>query len=78
MSTLKRINYGQIHDMLANQLAEISDNKLTGEELKEEIEKANAMTGIASSIINLGKLQLAGAKLFGKDDSVEKLYIDKE
>lgn len=75
---MKRINYGQIHDMLANQLAEISDNKTTGELLDEEIKKAHAMTGIASSIINLGKLQLQGAKHFGKEEGTERLFIDKE
>lgn len=78
MSRIKRINYCDIHDMLANQLAEISDNKTTGEALEEEIKKAHAMTGIASSIINLGKLQLQGAKHFGKEESTERLFINQE
>lgn len=78
MSKIKRINYGDIHDMLTNQLAEIADNKNTGEQLEEDIKKAHAMTGLASTLINLGKLQLQGAKHFGKDESVEQLYIDQE
>lgn len=77
MSKLKRINYSQIHDMLANQLAEISDNNTTGTQLDEEIKKAHAMTGIASSIINLGKLQLQGYKQFGKDEEGEKLFLNE-
>lgn len=78
MSTLKRMNYGEIHDLLANQLDEIAKQKLTGKELDEEIKIGNAMTGIASCLINLGKLQLQGAKHFGKEDSTEALFLNQK
>ena len=74
---MKRINYGEIHDMLASQLEEIYSNKIEGEQLETEIKKASAMTGLATQIINLGKLQLTGAKQFGKDENIEKLYIEQ-
>ncbi len=74
---MKRINYGEIHDMLASQLEEIYSNKMEGVQLETEIKKASAMTGLATQIINLGKLQLSGAKQFGKDDNIEKLYIEQ-
>lgn len=72
---IESLNYKEIHDLLANQLAEISDNKLNGKELEVEIQKSNAMTGLATSLINLGKLQLQGARYFGKDAQTEKLFV---
>lgn len=72
---LKRINLGEIHDVLANQLLEISDNKTTGKVLDEEIKKANAMSGLATNIINLAKVQLQAYRQFGKDEEAEGLFI---
>lgn len=72
---LKRINLSEIHDVLANQLFEISDNKTTGKVLDEEIKKAHAMSGLASNIINLSKVQLQAYKQFGKDDEAEGLFL---
>ena len=50
---------------------------MEGKQLETEIKKASAMAGLATQIINLGKLQLIGAKQFGKDENIEKLYIEQ-
>ena len=75
---MKRINYGEIHDMLSNQMHEIYKMESNKEDFKAEIERAKAMEGLASQVINLGKLQLQGAKFLGSDDNIEKLYIDQK
>ena len=75
---MKRINLGQIHDALATQLLHISDNNTTGEELEEEIKKANAMSGLASNIINLSKVQLQAYRQFGKDEEAEAIFINQK
>lgn len=64
-----------LNNHLFAQLERLSDEDLKGEELKEEIGRAGAVTGIAKQIIASGSLVLKAAKLVsdGEIRTVPKL-----
>lgn len=53
---------GDLNNHLFAQLERLGDEDLKGEELKEEINRSNAVMGIAKNIINTGNLVLQGQK----------------
>ena len=53
---------GDLNNYLFAQLERLGDEDLKGEELKEEINRSNAVMGIAKNIINTGNLVLQGQK----------------
>lgn len=55
-------NLGSINDYLFDQLRRLSDENKKGEELKEEMERANAVTKVAGSIIGNANLVLQAQK----------------
>ncbi|OPY59143.1 MAG: hypothetical protein A4E55_00360 [Pelotomaculum sp. PtaU1.Bin035] len=62
---------GDLNNHLFAQLERLSDEDLKGEQLKEEMQRAKAVTGLASQIIANGTLVLKGRQLqleYGIDD----------
>lgn len=62
---------GDLNNHLFAQLERLSDEDLKGEQLKEEMLRAKAVTGLASQIIANGTLVLKGKQLqldYGIDD----------
>ena len=54
---------GDLNNHLFAQLERLSDEDLNGEKLKEEMQRAKAVTGLASQIIANGTLVLKGKQL---------------
>lgn len=54
---------GDLNNHLFAQLERLSDEDLQGEQLKEEMTRAKAVTGLASQIIADGTLVLKGRQL---------------
>jgi len=54
---------GDLNNHLFAQLERLGDEDLTGDELAEEINRAKAVTGVASQIISTGSLVLESIKL---------------
>ncbi|MCK9327246.1 MAG: hypothetical protein M0P69_17270 [Bacteroidales bacterium] len=54
---------GDLNNHLFAQLERLSDEDIKGEQLKEEIVRAKAVTGLASQIIANGTLVLKGRQL---------------
>ncbi|GBF35428.1 DNA-directed RNA polymerase beta' subunit [Desulfocucumis palustris] len=67
-----RNTLGDLNNHLFAQLERLSDEELKGEELKEEMARAKAVTGLASQIIANGTLVLKARALqleyVGDDD----------
>ncbi len=59
---------GDLNNHLFAQLERLGDEDLKGEDLKEEIERAKAVTHIASKIIENGSLVLDAIKM--SEDSI--------
>lgn len=59
---------GDLNNHLFAQLERLSDEDLTGEELDEEIRRAEAVCGVSTQIIANGTLVLKAEKF--KDDSL--------
>lgn len=55
-------NLNDLNNHLFSQLDRLNDKELTGEELKEEINRSKAISGIATNIINNGSLVLKAQK----------------
>lgn len=51
-------NLEDLHNHLFMQLERLSDESIKGDELKEEIGRAKAMSTVASQIVNNGKLAI--------------------
>lgn len=54
---------GDLNNHLFAQLERLGDEDLSGEKLAEEINRAKAVTGVASQIISNGSLVLESIKL---------------
>jgi hypothetical protein len=54
---------GDLHNHLFAQLERLGDEDLKGEQLTEEIDRAKAVTSVASQIISNGKLVLDAIKI---------------
>lgn len=72
---------GDLNNHLFAQLERLSDEDLKGEELKEEMARAKAVTGLASQIIANGQLVLKARALqleyVGEDDGGGKNKMPK-
>ena len=67
---------GDLNNHLFAQLERLSDEDLKGEDLKEEMARAKAVTGLASQIIANGTLVLKARTLqleYGDNDNVSKM-----
>ncbi len=64
-------NLEDLHNHLFAQLERLSDEELKGNELTEEIKRANAISSVASQIINNGNLALNVGKL-KYNDQIQK------
>lgn len=53
---------GDLNNHLFAQIERLSDEELTGEQLREEIERSKAVQGISSQIINNARVVLDAAK----------------
>lgn len=60
---------GDLNNHLFEQLERLNDDNLKGEKLQEEIERADAMNGVASMIINNGSLVLKAKRM--QDDKFD-------
>lgn len=74
---------GDLNNHLFAQLERLSDEDLKGEQLKEEMQRAKAVTGLASQIIANGTLVLKGRQLqleygIDSDDEKGKITGDKK
>ncbi|MCL4441539.1 MAG: hypothetical protein M1609_13405 [Firmicutes bacterium] len=70
-----RNTLGDLNNHLFAQLERLSEEELKGEELKEEMARAKAVTGLASQIIANGTLVLKARTLqleYGDDGNGEK------
>jgi len=63
-----RNTLGDLNNHLFMQLERLGNEDLTGEKLDEEINRSKAVMGVASSIINTGKLVLEAQKFV--DDKI--------
>lgn len=57
----KENNLGRLNDILFEQLDRMNDTSLKGEDLQNEIDRADAIIGIGQTIIQNGKLALEAA-----------------
>lgn len=55
---------GDLNNHLFSQLERLNDGNLKGEELKEEINRAKAISDVATQIINNGSLVLQAKKWY--------------
>lgn len=53
---------GDLNDHLMAQIERLGDEDIKGDDMKQEIDKSKAMTGIAGKIIDIGKLQFSAVK----------------
>lgn len=60
---------GDLNNHLFMQLERLNDEDLTGDELKQEIERARSITQVASQIISNGSLVLEAQKFI--DDKLD-------
>ncbi|WP_138751763.1 hypothetical protein [Paenibacillus sinopodophylli] len=72
-----RNTLGDLNNHLFSQLERLSDEDLSGEKLAEEINRAKAVTSVASQIISNGSLVLEARRLaddrLNADTSIPKM-----
>ncbi len=61
-------NLEDLHNHLFAQLERLSDETIKGDDLKEEINRAKAVTEVASSIVENGKLAITVKRLLGDNE----------
>lgn len=66
-----------LNNHLFAEIERLGDEDLTGEELLKEVSRAHAITGIATQIINNGKLMLNALKAADEIPTVEKYPLIK-
>jgi hypothetical protein len=65
---MPRNKIADLNDHLFEQLERLNDDKLKGDDLQQEINRANAITGIAGNIIGAAKVTVDAMKLVSKGD----------
>lgn len=66
-----RNTLGDLNNHLFEQIERLNDEDLKGEELQEEIERANAMGSIATKIIANGSLVLQAQRLMNDKENID-------
>lgn len=64
-----------LNNHLFAQLEKLSDDELTGDKLKEEIERAKAITSISNNIIQTGKLALEAEQFISEYYIADKVRL---
>jgi hypothetical protein len=67
-----------LHNHLFMQLERLGDEDIGGEKLAEEIDRAKAMTGVSSQILNIASLSIKAAELMhesGKEVDLPKMLM---
>jgi hypothetical protein len=59
---------GDLNNHLFEQLERLNSDELKGENLKEEIDRAKAMSQIATQIVQSAKITVDAMKLIGRGD----------
>jgi hypothetical protein len=57
-----------LNDHLFEQLERLNQDDLTGDKLKEEIQRAKAMSQVATQIVNGAKTVVDAMRIAGKED----------
>ena len=73
--------FEDLHNHLFAQLERLNEDDLKGDELKEEIIRANAVTSVASQIISNGNLILSAYKIKANgfaDTDMPQLFVEKK
>lgn len=63
---MARNKLNDLNDHLFEQIERLNDHSLTGEDLKQEINRAKAMANLATPIVNSAKTYVDALKLVGK------------
>ena len=63
---MARNKLSDLNNLLFAQMEQLSDQEIPSEQMKLEIQKAQAMSKLASQIINSSKIVLQAAKLVGE------------
>lgn len=69
-----------LNNHLFEQLENLSDPDITGERLKEEMERSKAIVHVASSIVGIGRLALEGQMFIhesGRDEAKLPAMLDE-
>jgi len=73
--------FEDLHNHLFAQLERLGDEDTKGDDLKEELERADAITKVASQIISNGSLMLQVFKIKANgiaDAEIPKLWLGKD
>lgn len=62
---------GDLNNHLFEQMERLNDDDLTDEELTKEIKRADAMSDIATQVIDNASLVLKAHKVYGDVDSID-------
>ena len=71
-------NLSSLNDHLFTQLQRLSDAKITGDKLREEIDRSKAMSGMAVNIIENAKLALEAQRTLGGKVAPAMLGIESK
>lgn len=69
-----------LNNHLFEQLENLSDRDISGEKLKEEMERSRAIVQVANSIVTVGQLALEGQKFIhesGRDEAKLPAMLDE-